>query len=113
MPTNPTLISAIFVIAGLSGLLATFSYGVWWRGLHGWRWRTLVTLPRLLSPFCLSLALFCSGMALGAMTNSTPSWWQLAAWSVPTVVFAAFAASVWSAGRRNGWDTPIEEIRQP
>jgi hypothetical protein len=113
MLTNPTLISAIFVIVGLAGLLATFSYGSWWCGLHGWHWSTLVTLPRLLSPFCLSFALFCSGMALGAIAAPTLSWWQLAAWSVLAVVFAAFAASLWLRGKRNGWDTPIEEIRQP
>ena len=53
------------------------------------------------------------GMALGAVTNRTPSWWQLAAWSILAVVFVVFAARTTLAGRRNGWDTPIEEIKQP
>ena len=54
-----------------------------------------------------------AGMALGAVTNVTPSWWQLAAWSILAVVFVVFAARTTLAGRRNGWDTPIEEIKQP
>jgi hypothetical protein len=52
-------------------------------------------------------------MALGAVAEPTPSWWQLAAWSILAVVFVVFAARTMLAGKRNGWDTPIEEIRQP
>lgn len=73
----------------------------------------MVSLPRFLSPFCISLALFSTGMALGAVTNVTPSWWQLAAWSILAVVFVVFAARTTLAGRQNGWDTPIEDIKQP
>jgi hypothetical protein len=28
-------------------------------------------------------------------------------------IFAVFAARITLAGRRSGWDTPIEEIKQP
>ena len=113
MPTVPSLFGASLWIFGLAGVLATFSYTSWYRSLRGWRWNLVVTLPRFLSPFCISLTLFCTGMALGAVTNVTPSWWQLAAWSILAVVFVVFAARITLAGRRNGWDTPIEEIKQP
>jgi hypothetical protein len=113
MLTTPGLFSASLWILGLAGVLATLSYNSWYRSLLGWRWRATVVLPRFLSPFCISLTLFCTGMALGAVTNPTPSWWQLAAWSILAVVFVVFAARTTLAGKRNGWDTPIEEIRQP
>lgn len=113
MPTLPTLISAALWILGLAGVLATLSYSSWYRSLEGWRWSKMMTLPRFLSPFCISLAVFCTGMALGAAADPTPSWWQLAAWSILAFVFVVFAARTTLAGKHNGWDTPIEEIRQP
>jgi hypothetical protein len=113
MPNFPSLLSAALWILGLAGVLATLSYSSWYRDLSGRRWGAMVTLPRFLSPFCISLAAFCAGMALGASAAATPSWWQLAAWSILAVVFVVFAARTTLAGKRNGWDTPIEEIRQP
>jgi hypothetical protein len=109
----PSLLSAGLCILGLAGVLATLSYADWLRSLHRRRWRSMVALPRLLSPFCLGFTLFCSGMALAAITNPLPSWWQIAAWSILAVISACCAASITQAGRRNGWDTPIEGMRQP
>ncbi len=113
MLTTPALLSAVLWIFGLSGVLATLSYASWFRSLRQSDWATMVALPRLLSPFCLSLVLFCSGMALSAITNPSPSWWQFAAWTVLAVVFVVLTAGAVQAGRHNGWDTPIEEVRQP
>ena len=113
MLTLPSLLSAGLWILGLAGVLATLSYVDWRRSLQRWRWGYVLTLPRLLSPFCLSVTLFCTGMALSAITQSSAVWWQIAAWSVLTVVFAFYAIQFTLAGRRNGWDTPIEGTRQP
>jgi hypothetical protein len=113
MLTVPGVFSAGLWILGLAGVLATISYHSWYGSLCDQRWGKMVTLPRFLSPICISLALFCTGMALSAITNGTPSWWQLAAWSILAFVFVVFAAGTTLAGRRSGWDTPIEEIRQP
>jgi hypothetical protein len=113
MLTIPDVFSAGLWILGLAGVLATISYHFWYGSLGARRWGEMVTLPRFLSPFCISFALFCTGMALGAITNRTPSWWQLAAWSILAFIFAVFAARMTLAGRRSGWDTPIEEIKQP
>jgi hypothetical protein len=113
MPSLPSLFSAVLWILGLAGVLATLSYSSWYRSLIGRPWSTMVTLPHFLSPFCISFAVFCTGMALGAVTDPTPSWWQLAAWSILAVIFVVFAVRTTRAGKRNGWDTPIEEIRQP
>jgi hypothetical protein len=113
MLTLPSVLSAGIWILGLAGVLATLSYADWARSLHRHSWRSLLLLPRLLSPFCLSFTLFCSGMALAAITNPTPSWWQIAAWSILAVIFAFYAAMIMLAGRRKGWDTPFEGMRQP
>lgn len=113
MVTIPSLFADALWILGLSGVLATFSYLSWERSLRRWNWKDVLVTPRFLTPFCLSLALFCTGMALNAATNPTPSWWQIAAWSVLAVVFALYCANSARAARRNGWDAPIEGNRQP
>ena len=113
MLTLPSLLSAAVWIFGLAGILATLSYADWRRSLHHQGWRSTVLQPRFLSPFCLSLTLFCSGMALAAITDPSPSWWQIAAWSILAVIFAFYTGSTTLAGRRNGWDTPFEGMRQP
>jgi hypothetical protein len=113
MLTLPGLLSAGLWILGLAGVLATLSYVDWRRGLQRWRWGQVLALPRLLSPFYLSVTLFCTGMALSAITNPSPVWWQIAAWSVLAILFAASGVQYTLAGRRNGWDTPIEGTRQP
>jgi hypothetical protein len=109
----PSLLSAGLWLLGLAGVLATLSYADWLASLHHRRRRSIMVLPRLLSPFCLAFAVFGSGMALAAITNPSPSWWQIAAWSILAVIFAFYAATIMQAGRRNGWDTPIEGMRQP
>ena len=113
MLTLPSLLSAGVWIMGLAGILATLSYADWLRSLRRRRWSSMWALPRLLSPFCLSFTLFCSGMALAAISGSSPSWWQIAAWSVLAAVFAFYTVRYTLAGRRSGWDTPIEGMRQP
>jgi hypothetical protein len=113
MLTLPSLLSATLWILGLAGVLATLSYADWQRSLHHRRWRSIVLLPRLLSPLCLSLTLFCIGMALAAASNPPLSWWQIAAWSILALVFAFYAWITTQAGRRAGWDAPFEGMRQP
>lgn len=113
MLTIPSLLSAGLWISGLAGVLATLSYADWIRSLQHRRWSSMVTLPRLLSPFCLSFTLVCSGLAFAAITYPPPSWRHIAAWSILAVIFACLSAVFTLAGRRNGWDTPFEGMRQP
>ena len=108
----PNLLSTGLWLLGLAGVLATLSYADWARSLHRRRWRSML-LPRFLSPFCLASTLFCGGVVLAAITNPAPSWWQIAAWSILAVFFAFYAMTITLAGRRNGWDTPIQGMRQP
>lgn len=112
MITIPSLLADVLWIFGLAGVLATFSYLSWERSLNRWRWKDIVGMPRFLTPFCLSLALFCTGMALNALTNPPPAWWQIAAWGALAVVFAAYCFAAARSGRRHGWATPYEGNRQ-
>jgi phosphoglycerol transferase MdoB-like AlkP superfamily enzyme len=106
-------IDALWVL-GLAGVLATLSYMSWYRNLRRWSWRTMSAMPLMLSPLCFSLALFCLGMALnGAGTDQSSPWWQTAAWSVLTLLFAVQCVMVTRDGRRKGWDTPIEGSKEP
>jgi hypothetical protein len=74
----------------------------------------MAAMPRMLSPLCLSLALFCLGMALnGVVADQSPPWWQTATWSVLTVLFAVQCVLVTLDGRRKGWDAPIEGSKEP
>ena len=101
-------------VLGFAGLLATLSYMSWYRNLRRWSWRTMTAMPRMLSPLCLSLALFCTGMALnGVVADQSPPWWQTAAWGVLALLFAVQCVMVTLAGRRNGWDAPIEGSKEP
>lgn len=66
-------------------------------------------VPRTLCPLCLSLTLACIGMALsGLMWLPAAPWWQTMAWSMLAVLFGAQAVAYAVAGRRRGWNTPIE-----
>ncbi|MFN8487286.1 MAG: hypothetical protein U0350_06810 [Caldilineaceae bacterium] len=97
-------------IVGLAGLLATFSYMSWYRSRQGWSWRYLFSLPRLLVPFCVSLELFCIGLAVnGAVAYQPAPWWETAAWSILAVIFALQTVIYGWVGIRRGWDTPIDE----
>ena len=70
-------------------------------------------LPRLLSPLCFSLALFCTGMTLnGVVADQSSPWWQTAAWCVLALLFIAQCVMYTLAGRRKGWDTPIEGSKE-
>lgn len=96
-------------VAGLAGLVATLSYMAWYRHQQGWSWPVAFRMPRLLTPFCLSLTLFCIGMALnGRMSISPAPLWESIAWSVLIMLFAFFSLAYWMAGARRGWNTPIE-----
>jgi len=73
----------------------------------------MLGLPRLLSPLCFSLTLFCTGMTLtGVVGGQSPPWWQTAAWGVLALLFAVQCVVYTLAGRRKGWDTPIEGSRE-
>ncbi len=102
------LVDGLWVI-GLAGLVATFSYVGWYRQQQGWNWPVAFRMPRLLMPFCLSLAFFCIGMALNGRASVPPApLWESAAWSILIVLFAFFSLAYWMAGVRRGWDTPIQ-----
>jgi hypothetical protein len=63
----------------------------------------------LLAPLTLSLFLFSGGMALAGLFSAWPSlWWQIIVWSVLAALFGVQAVLYIRAGRRVGWDAPIE-----
>ena len=114
MFTPLSLFSDALWVMGLAGVLATFSYMAWQRGLQHWSWGHTFSLPRLLVPLCLSLFLFCAGMAVNGFIAFLPApWWDTAAWSVLSLLFAVQLFIYLRAGRRQGWDTPIEGNKQP
>ncbi len=100
-------------IMGLAGLLATLSYGNWYRREQGWRWGHVLNLPRILFSLCLSLAAFCVGLALNGATGYAPApWWETATWSLLTLLFVIQTGLYGLAGIRRGWDTPMEEKKR-
>jgi hypothetical protein len=102
------LIDALWVL-GLAGLLATFSYMDWYRGLQVWRWRQTWSRPCLLAPLSLSLALFSLGLALnGYMAYQPDPWWQTALWAVMAFLFAGQSFLYGLAGSRQGWSIPVD-----
>lgn len=103
------LIDALWVL-GLAGVFATFSYMDYYRRLLGWRWRDAWSRPRLLAPLSLSLFVFSVGVGLNGATAFQPDpWWQTALWAVMGVLFAWQTVIYWMAGRRRGWDRPLED----
>ncbi|MFM7175645.1 MAG: hypothetical protein ACKO4U_21760 [Caldilinea sp.] len=104
------LIGHAFWVLGLSGVLATFSYLNWLRGVRGWSYSYMLQIPLFLLPLSLSLFLFSGGMALtGLWAVPSVPWWQRLAWSVLTLLFGLQSLLYLRAGRRTGWEAPIEE----
>jgi hypothetical protein len=103
------LIDALWIV-GIAGVLATLSYMNWFRSAHGLTWRRLLSLPRALIPLCVSMEIFCIGIAVNGLLSTQPApWWETAAWSVLALMFAVQTIAYGIAGTRNGWDTPLEE----
>ena len=114
MITPQSLLANILWLFGLSGVLATFSYFAWYRKLYGLTWRALWGMPRMLAPLSLSLSAFCTGMAWAGAADYQPSpWWQTIAWTVLALLFAVQFVLYVRAGRRTGWDNPVEENKEP
>lgn len=102
-------IDALWII-GIAGVLATLSYMNWYRSANGWSWRRLFSLPRMLIPLCVSMELFCIGIAVnGLLATPRAPWWETVCWSALAVLFAVQTVAYGIAGARNGWDTPLEE----
>ncbi len=103
------LIDALWVL-GLAGLLATFSYMSWVRTVQPQPWRRLYNLPRMLVPLCVSVELFCIGLALNGVLAYQPApQWETIAWSLLALLFAAQTILYGWAGMRHGWDRPLAE----
>lgn len=102
------LIDALWIL-GLAGVFATFSYIDYYRHLRRWRWRDVWQRPCLLMPLSLSLTIFSLGLALNGVTayQSAP-WWETLVWSAMALIFAWQTSLYVRAGRRKGWDQPIE-----
>ena len=97
-------------IAGIAGVLATLSYTNWYRGARGLTWRRVLSLPRTLIPLCVSMEIFCIGIAVnGLLSTPVAPWWESVAWSILALMFAVQTIAYGVAGTRNGWDTPLEE----
>lgn len=102
-------IDALWII-GIAGVLATLSYMGWYRSANGLTWRRLFSLPRILIPLCVSMEIFCIGIAVNGVLAQPPApWWETVAWSALVVLFAVQTVAYGIAGARNGWDTPLEE----
>jgi len=105
------LVDVIWIL-GLSGLLATISYVSWYRDSKRWNWRYTFSIPRTLIPLCLSLEIFCIGMALnGLLPKPSVPLWESIAWSLLALLFVIQIIIYGLAGRRNGWDTSMEGKR--
>ena len=114
MITPQSLLANVLWLFGMSGVLATFSYMAWHRKQHDLSWRALWASPRLLAPLALSLTAFCTGMAWAGAVEFQPSpWWQTIAWTVLALLFALQAVLYARAGRRTGWDNPVEGNKEP
>jgi len=102
------LVDVIWIL-GLSGVLATISYVSWYKSHKGWKWGYAFSVPRSLIPLCLSLEIFCIGMALnGLLPQQSVPIWESAAWSILALLFVIQIIIYGLAGRRNGWDTSME-----
>ena len=102
------LIDALWIV-GLAGVFATFSYIDYYRHLRHWRWREAWQRPCLLTPLSLSLTIFSLGLALNGATAYQPApWWETAIWAAMTLLFAWQTALYGLAGRKNGWDIPVD-----
>lgn len=110
MVSLQTVIIDALWLAGLGGILATVSYMGWYRAVRRWTWKRAWSVPRMLVPFCVSVELFCIGMAMnGALSVLQPvPWWQTAAWSILAILFAILTLIFGIAGIRKGWDIPVE-----
>jgi hypothetical protein len=86
----PALFRGALWIGGLSLALAAFSHARWAAKQEGASLRMAVSRDSFMAPFFAGLALFAAGMGWGAGTL-----WEMIAWVVVGVVFAAQA--VWSA----------------
>jgi hypothetical protein len=84
-------------------------------GAHVKRWTWSYTLEYAHAVGAIQLFhsfLFSGGMTLSGLFSAWPSsWWQLIAWSVLTALFGVQAVLFIRAGRRAGWDAPIEGKR--
>lgn len=109
MTAFQSLVANWLWIFGLACVVATFSYVAWYRVSRRWRWGYALGLPRILVPLCVSLELFCIGLALnGLLAFQQAPWWEIAAWSALAILFAVQTVVYGLAGIRYGWDTPVE-----
>lgn len=103
------LVDALWIV-GIAGVVATLSYMNWFRGTQRLSWRRVLSLPRALIPLCVSMEIFCIGIAVNGLLSEPPApWWETVAWSVLAILFAVQTFAYGIAGVRNGWDTPLEE----
>ena len=101
-------------ILGVSGALATISYGSWYRALHHRSWRYVFSVPRFLFPLCLSSTFICSGAALSGRYGVTQvAWYETLVWAVLAAVFARQSVAYYLAGVSNGWETSTEGMPRP
>jgi len=99
-------------VLGLAGVLATFSYMSWLRGVRGWSWAYMVNTAVFLTPLSLSLFVFSGGMMASGLVSIPPApWWQSVAWGVLALLFGVQGVLYGRAGRSRGWSAPIEEQR--
>ena len=109
MPSFMSIFADILWVLGLAAVLATFSYAMWYRSIQDWTWKHALNLPRILVPLCLSIEIFCIGLAMQGLTAFRPApWWETIAWSILAVLFAIQTVIYGLAGMRYGWDIPVE-----
>lgn len=109
MISMQTIVSSIFWVLGLAGVLATVSYVNWVRSGSHWTLACTLQMPLLLAPLSISLFFFSGGMALTMLFAAPPApWWQMIAWSILAGLFGVQAVMYTRAGYRHGWATPIE-----
>ena len=129
------LINSVWVL-GLAGLLATFSYVDWYRTVRKWTLKDVFRRPLALAPFYLSLTCFCLGLLISQVLFSPPDTSifsgifirdvsilnvrslfnmvqesiliKIVVWAGFTLFFTYQSFQTIVAGRRHGWDAPID-----
>ncbi len=106
-PLQGLLINGVWVF-GLAALFATCSYMSWLRRERGWSIRQLACLPVALTPFYLSLTIFCVGLLLTeSLLVVDGDWWRPYLLLLFVLYFSIQTILLAQTGRKKGWEKPV------
>lgn len=100
-----TVVAGTLWVTGLAVVLAALSWANWEAKTGGERLRAALERPAIRRAIDGGLALFCTGLAVGA-----GRWWERALWGLLAAVWVALM--VWPARRPSG-PTPGTDTEHP